>query len=423
MALMAHRSTSLSVANTSFSSTSLAREHTPPPTCNHLDAAQRSRFIRTSRKLGKVLGTTPYIADPFPALPALSMTRSLTDAASKRRSAPPTPAASYTSFDFPFPPSVAHSGEMALSRTSTVSDTESDFHSTSRFILDNAPLSRQSHSRKRTVADVLSPLPSFPGLDASRNNRKHQPMLRLPPPASGAAPNGFSSGSPLRATFSLNNGPDQFDLSTSKRTPPSVALPPRSPTSPTSPASFGAPATPPASSYELTDSPPDEQAGAHDPDAFGDDEDEEAEAEARLRKRRMNKLMRHLGEYVPSELVFGPKVPRASSSGISPGPATLPTPVPPVPKPAKSLGSMVSVTGTKDDRSLSSMQAKVMRRVSVVSSPRPRAYVEGRDVPSGYRSGPEEGEQEIKNGTFHLVEDEWTPEAYEDVVKRLRRLK
>jgi hypothetical protein len=35
----------------------------PPPTTNTLDAAQRARVIRSSRKLGAVLGTTPFLLE------------------------------------------------------------------------------------------------------------------------------------------------------------------------------------------------------------------------------------------------------------------------------------------------------------------------------------------------------------------------
>ncbi|KAJ3480436.1 hypothetical protein NLI96_g8345 [Meripilus lineatus] len=42
----------------------LESEPTLPPTRNHLDSEQRSRLIRSTRKLGAVLGTTPQLAEP-----------------------------------------------------------------------------------------------------------------------------------------------------------------------------------------------------------------------------------------------------------------------------------------------------------------------------------------------------------------------
>jgi hypothetical protein len=35
----------------------------PPPTSNHLDLNQKSRLIKSTRKLGQVLGTTPYLLE------------------------------------------------------------------------------------------------------------------------------------------------------------------------------------------------------------------------------------------------------------------------------------------------------------------------------------------------------------------------
>ncbi|KAI1784453.1 hypothetical protein LXA43DRAFT_976706 [Ganoderma leucocontextum] len=42
----------------------------PPPTFNTLDSQQKSRLIRTSRKLGAVLGTTPHFAESGSPLPS-----------------------------------------------------------------------------------------------------------------------------------------------------------------------------------------------------------------------------------------------------------------------------------------------------------------------------------------------------------------
>ncbi|KAI0254462.1 hypothetical protein BJV78DRAFT_1121288 [Lactifluus subvellereus] len=45
-----------------MASTSTATR-SPPPTTNNLDAAQRARIMRSSRKLGAVLGTTPFLLE------------------------------------------------------------------------------------------------------------------------------------------------------------------------------------------------------------------------------------------------------------------------------------------------------------------------------------------------------------------------
>ena len=41
----------------------------PPPTSNHLDFNQKSRLIKSTRKLGQVLGTTPYLLETPSELP------------------------------------------------------------------------------------------------------------------------------------------------------------------------------------------------------------------------------------------------------------------------------------------------------------------------------------------------------------------
>lgn len=87
MAVMLHRFTSSTTVNSV--ATRSAHEDAPPlPTSNNLDAAQRSRYIRTARKLGKVLGATPLIMDSISILPALTPTASR---ASHTLSAPSTP--------------------------------------------------------------------------------------------------------------------------------------------------------------------------------------------------------------------------------------------------------------------------------------------------------------------------------------------
>jgi len=41
----------------------------PPPTSNHLDNNQKSRLIKSTRKLGQVLGTTPHLLETTPEHP------------------------------------------------------------------------------------------------------------------------------------------------------------------------------------------------------------------------------------------------------------------------------------------------------------------------------------------------------------------
>ena len=64
----------------------------PPPTSNHLDLNQKSRLIKSTRKLGQVLGTTPYLLEtpsehPISFLPIGSRTSSPTPSTSSTSSA------------------------------------------------------------------------------------------------------------------------------------------------------------------------------------------------------------------------------------------------------------------------------------------------------------------------------------------------
>lgn len=62
----------------------------PPPTSNHLDFNQKSRLIKSTRKLGQVLGTTPYLLEAPAKLP-------ITLLPIGPRTSSPTPSTSSTS--------------------------------------------------------------------------------------------------------------------------------------------------------------------------------------------------------------------------------------------------------------------------------------------------------------------------------------
>ncbi|TFK33124.1 hypothetical protein BDQ12DRAFT_691533 [Crucibulum laeve] len=49
---------------------------TPPPTTNTLDKEQRTRLLRSTRKLGAVLGTTPFLLEPLPPVPPIPSSNS-----------------------------------------------------------------------------------------------------------------------------------------------------------------------------------------------------------------------------------------------------------------------------------------------------------------------------------------------------------
>jgi hypothetical protein len=64
----------------------------PPPTSNHLDLSQKSRLMKSTRKLGQVLGTTPFLLEtpaelPVTLLPIAPRTSSPTPSTSSTSSA------------------------------------------------------------------------------------------------------------------------------------------------------------------------------------------------------------------------------------------------------------------------------------------------------------------------------------------------
>ncbi|KAL5504813.1 hypothetical protein ACEPAH_7476 [Sanghuangporus vaninii] len=385
----------------------------PPPTFNHLDAAQRSRLIRSTRKLGKVLGTTPCVVESVPPLPAISSSASV---ANKRYSVPPTPKSTFGDFTAAtdFDPSEGQSRKASI-----VSDGESDSCSSQHTVAEASTTSFIQH--RKASSDVLSPLPVFSDSETSRRKPKRlQPMLRLPPTtASNAQLLTLPPESPT-ALFS----PD-YRLDATDHVDPSTKPLPLSPTSSISPSSTEMPPTPPSKLLDQTD----DSSTTLPNDVYeypGSIKIRSLEVdESRLRKRRMEKLMRHLGECVPSELVFGSSRQRDAMSFSGALPST---------------GNERLGTGPDVKKNA---QSRVMRRISVISGQRRRTYAEENDpTSSGCFSDPEPGtparihavlmrerskihitRNEGRAKEKPLVEDDWTPEAYEDVVKRLRRLK
>lgn len=236
--------------------------------------------------------------------------------------------------------------------------------------------------------DVLSPLPVFP--DPSSRNRLsfHQPILRLPL-FNRMTRGSLDSTMPKAANDDIPTENDDSETQV-------VSCDSQPPTSPSTPSSASMPSTP---SNDVMKSSLSDDLDFY---AYADDEDDERQT--RLRKRRMDKLTRHLGECIPSELVSGSIRCRASISG-----------------PTRSASEPIPMESAPS--TLTPAQTKMTRRVSVVSVVRKRSVAEGYDSGSGYRSGSDMSERLVKDSARHIVEDDWTPEAYEDVVKRLRRLK
>ncbi|PAV17639.1 hypothetical protein PNOK_0612500 [Pyrrhoderma noxium] len=451
-----------------------------PPTRNIRDSAERSRLIRSSRKLGKVLGTTPAVIerDSYfpPSFTSPATLSRLGDTQRKRASAPPSPI-SFAAFSA----AMASAGDSELTRIVSQSSSASDKDSDSE--------DKPYHSRK-TSAPLPFLIPSFPGIemhwgkqkkDISKNSsakvrknkdkevakekveisKSSQPVMSLPPvkenislderPASGPSSvpivkdsEGLSSGSASETDTSITTPVSP--------TPPSSGLP-------SLPADIHTHKEHPTDQVgSLANSDISDCLSPIDDDVVWEEGYKVSEAdldEARIRKRRMDKLMRHLGEYVPSELVLGTAPRRASTpAAISvpdasitiPKCVTSPPPIPPSPTsitpkaeilPTTSLSRSASTSATVTP--ISASQARILRRISVVSASANRRRLRPQspanidrgcitDGSDGYASGPEPATKSmglgaLRNKTLQLVEDEWTPEAYEDVVTRLRKLK
>ena len=408
---MTHRTTSSTTVDTAYSSASTIPATMPPPTSNLLDAAQRSRLIRSTRKLGKVLGTTPCVVESVPPIPSVSSSTSVNDIPSKRYSVPPTPKSTFSEFTAT---ADTDPSESRSRKASIVSDEGSD-SGTSQHTSTTSFL-----QHRKASSDTLSPLPAFPNSESIHHKIKRlQPILRLPPTVNGNAPL-----PPVPPESPTTLFPPDYRLDAPDHVDPVTTPLPLSPTSSVSPSSAGMPPTPPFGELDQGDSP--SLAITDDVYAYpGSIMIRSVEAdETRLRKRRMEKLMRHLGECVPSELVFGSSRSRDAMSFSG----TLPS---------RENGSV----GTGNDKTKGT-QSRIMRRVSVISGQRRRTNTEENDPTSpGCLSEPELGttarihavlmrerskihisRKERRAKEKPLVEDDWTPEAYEDVVKRLRRL-
>lgn len=377
---MTHRAPSSSTLHCYSASTSCAA---PPPTCNLLDAAQRTRLIKSSRKLGKMLGATPYVLEedePRESCSTPSSSRSASPALKAKRSSD-TVAHPSVSFDFSHARSRMQTPTLSRSRSASGASTTtgtSEADSTAAFF------SQPYLSRHESLAP-----PPAPATLGRQSNAQRQPVLRIPALVA-------SSKSELPEAAAAPSSPS----STSS-----------SPSSPRMPAS---PITPSGSSASLN------ALSGVEISEVDLELDYLAVDEARIRKRRMEKLMRHLGECVPSELVFGQSS-KSSSTDLR-RPTTAPAPADKIDRPLlKQLRrtSVSIITGPPHNslnRSTSALSGHIMHRTH-----HHQAVLEDDGELSsfdGAMGGRDEG-----TDVHQLVDDEWTPAAYQDVVKRLRALR
>ena len=126
----------------------------PPPTSNHLDLDQKSRLIKSTRKLGQVLGTTPYLLEIPSEIPIILHSIG-------PRTSSPTPSTSSTS---------------SLSLPGNMSSSSVDLPST-----HSAPVSRRSKDANRPPPLVLHLNPVVVSPDDHRIGKSQLGPLPTPP--------------------------------------------------------------------------------------------------------------------------------------------------------------------------------------------------------------------------------------------------
>lgn len=161
----------------------------PPPTSNHLDFNQKSRLIKSTRKLGQVLGTTPYLLEtpaefPVSFLPLESRTSSPTPSTSSTSSAESVRSVKRSRRQvsiFGYPPMVrsASSSTSSLSLPGNMSSSSVDLLSTR-----SATVPRRSKDVHRPPPLVLHLNPVLVSPDDHRI-KKSQLSPLLSPPALG----------------------------------------------------------------------------------------------------------------------------------------------------------------------------------------------------------------------------------------------
>ncbi|KAI0320011.1 hypothetical protein OF83DRAFT_1106996 [Amylostereum chailletii] len=337
---------------------------------NSIPLEQRSRIIRSARKLGKVLGTTPFLLDsngvytPVEALPPSDSyahlrhhTRSMT---STRFSAPNSPTKArhrhISIFDLPR----LSLDNLSLDNVSLDSISLDNFPRDSLDSMDSAS-STPSTSTSRSTASSMFPSPSnsaistphtsvdtlplTPSLSTTKTPSKRKRSVEVPPPLVIALKTCNVPESDPRAPHEETSGVLSINTSALNYDAPSTPSTPRTPT--------------------------DSERVEH-------------------RRKKLSKVMRTFGENVPLDLVFGAADSRTAPSTPQQTPKT-----PRFPR-TESVSSRVPLAKKKSQRrrSMSLSEALAAKEITIRMYPGPDTmpfqapppvFTSGEHVPQGER--------------------------------------
>lgn len=365
-----------------MSTTTFTTVH-PPPTFNTLDSFQRARLIRSTRKLGKVLGTTPMLLEP-------------TETCDLRELLPIGPKS--------YPGSRSNSPSPSLQKS--VMYKQSRRHGS----LFNIPLG--SNFSTTSLASQLS----INSVDSATSLRETK---------------GFSSRRTRRA-----GTPPPLILQVN--TVPVAASDPRLPPSKlASPSKTQAPRTPlSASSANVTPLRHRSSSGASSiatPTPLTPSFRFRANAMPEMRRKKMAKVMQQLGENVPPELVFAMHKADKDDVPVIPAvePRRAPTPLPPPSRPVDSTetaqlrASSLDAVRSPVEASTKEVRQRRRRSMSVghpIAVQLPSAKSSHRwEAPAEWTLGPVP--KGAKKNQKDEEDEEWSAEHYVDVMKQLRALR
>lgn len=305
-------------------SASLFRPLPVPPTNNALDARDRTRLVRSARKLGAVFGATPQLVEPDPLARPATL---LPIGAAPSNSRPSTPFSLRTRSDSP------------ASRPST----PGSFYSSSS---TNSSMASLALPTPRTSSESLAePTKGYSSTTRGRRSKELPRPLVLRLNAVPMPPNDRRAGyahAHAASTDYLNVDVNR-EMDTLPPTPStarSASCPPATPTTPVPPTA------------------------------------------AELRRKRMAKLTRTLGENVPVDLVF-PTAPATASASTStlapPSSAATERALPPAPQSA-----VTAVERARRRRSMSVDVSQAAAAAAVLAAPRnSRIWVTGGSLWTG----------------------------------------